>query len=68
MSPEERDRMVSLEIKIDRLIKEVEDMGIIVIRLDRQSTLVRAGFIIILAFGGIATWFSNLFSKWFQTQ
>ena len=65
MTPEERDRMVRLESHIDNMGREIASMYVVVQRLDKQSTYVRGGLLVILGLGGLVTFFSDLAKKWF---
>ena len=64
MTPEERDRLSRVEIQLQQIQRDVSKIADIATRLDQQSTRVRGGLLVLLALGGLVTFFSDQLQKW----
>jgi hypothetical protein len=64
MTPVERDRLTKVEIQLDTIYKDVTKIAEIADRLDKQSSRVRGGILVILALGGLVTFFSDQLQRW----
>ena len=64
MTPDERDRLSRVEIQLQQIQKDVSKIADIATRLDQQSTRVRGGLLVLLALGGLVTFFSDQLQKW----
>jgi hypothetical protein len=65
MNPEEKERMIKMELQIEQLLKQVNKLTTLVEKLDKQSSYVRGGILVVLAVGGIITFFSKVIQDWF---
>ena len=64
MTPDERDRLSRVEIQLQQIQKDVSKIADIATRLDQQSSRVRGGLLVLLALGGLVTFFSDQLQKW----
>ena len=64
MTPDERDRLSRVEIQLQQIQKDVSKIADIAMRLDQQSSRVRGGLLVLLALGGLVTFFSDQLQKW----
>jgi hypothetical protein len=62
MTPEERDRLVRLEVELDNIQKDVTAIRHVTDSLNTQSLYVRGALIVAIALGGVVAWASNLWS------
>jgi hypothetical protein len=62
MTPEERDRLVRLEVELDNIQKDVTAIRSVTDSLNTQSLYVRGALIVAIALGGVLAWASNIWS------
>lgn len=62
MTPEERDRLVRLEVELDNIQKDVTAIRSVTDALNTQSLYVRGALIVAIALGGVLAWASNIWS------
>lgn len=59
MTPEERDRLVRLESKVDRLIADQAEIKAVTDKMKSEQMYARAGLAIIVVMAGAITWVIN---------
>jgi hypothetical protein len=62
MTPEERDRLVRLEVELDSIQRDVTAIRSVTDSLNTQSLYVRGALIVAIALGGVLAWASNIWS------
>lgn len=56
MTPEERDRLIVLEVKIEQYKQTQDDILKIVQALDKKSNRLTGGIVVLAAIGGVVYW------------
>ena len=59
MTPDERDRLVRLESKVDRLISDQSEIKAVTDKMKSEQMYARAGLAIIVVMAGAITWIIN---------
>jgi hypothetical protein len=62
MTPEERDRLVRLEVELDNVRQDVSAIRKVTDSLNTQSLYVRGALIVAIALGGVLAWASNIWN------
>lgn len=62
MTPEERDRLVRLEVELDNIQKDVTAIRAVTDALNTQSLYVRGALLVAIALGGALAWASNIWN------
>lgn len=63
MTPEERDRLVRLESKVDRLISDQVEIKAVTDKMKSEQMYARAGLAIIVVLAGTITWLINTYKS-----
>jgi len=59
VTPDERDRLVRLESKVDRLISDQSEIKAVTDKMKSEQMYARAGLAIIVVMAGAITWIIN---------
>lgn len=63
MTPEERDRLLTVELTLGRIKDDLDAIREVTDSLKTQSTYVRGALLVAIAIGGIITWALNVWGS-----